>query len=207
MKQTDDFLKYCKKQKKNAEGYNCIVKKIHSLNKKTKLNYKMLCKVNLNKSIKNESISKNVLTGIAIFITLMTLSFSVDNVVNTILDTRMSEHIEILKRDNEEARNIINNIKNGSQEDRILQIFTYNQNSGEWEYGATKSEIDYYNDNIEDNNKFINSNNNFQLQQYSPMYIAISFMSIFMICIIISLYCHTNETEFYKNLVDLLDLY
>ena len=148
MKLTDDFLLYCKKQKKNAEGYNCIAKKIQSLNKKTKLNYKMLCKVNLNKSINNESISKNVLTGIAILITLMTLSFSVDTAVNKILDARMSEHIEILKRDNEEARNIINNIKN----------------SGEWEYGATKREIDYYNDNIEDNYKFINSNNNFQLQ-------------------------------------------
>ena len=206
MKQTEDFFKYCDENKKKDEGYSIIANKIRSLNKKEKQNYKILCKLKLNKSIKNETVSKNVLTVIAILVALMTLSFSVNTSVNTIVDARIDEHIENLERENRESRNIIDNIQKGTQENRILQVFTYNQNIGEWEFGATKSEIDYYNDNIEDNYKFINSNKIFQIQQYSPMYMTISCMSIFMIIIIISLYCCTSKTEFYKNLVDLFDL-
>ena len=207
MKQNEDFFDYCEKRKKNVDGYNDIAKKIKSLNKKERQYYKIGCLVKLNKSVKDESISKNVLTGIAILITLVALSFSVSSTVNAIVDARMNKYIDNLESENQEARNIIDNIKNGKQEDRILQVFTYNQDSGEWEYGATKSEIDFYNDNISDNYKFINNNKILQIQQYSPMFLIISCMSIFMIFVIISLYRSTSKIEHYKNLVNLFDLY
>lgn len=207
MKQNEDFFDYCEKRKKNVDGYNDIAKRIKSLNKKERQYYKIGCLVKLNKSVKDESISKNVLTGIAILITLVALSFSVSYTVNAIVDARMNKYIDNLESENQEARNIIDNIKNGKQEDRFLQVFTYNQDSGEWEYGATKSEIDFYNDNISDNYKFINNNKILQIQQYSPMFLIISCMSIFMIFVIISLYRSTSKIEHYKNLVNLFDLY
>ena len=91
------------------------------MNKREKLKYKMLCKVKLNESIKKGSNLKNLLTIITIILTLITLSFNVLNSVNSILDARMDEYIESLKRENQESRNIIDNIKNGNQENRIVQ--------------------------------------------------------------------------------------
>ena len=206
MKQNEDFFVYCEKRKKNVDGYNDIAKKIKSFNKKDRQYYKISCLVKLNKSIKDECISKNVLTSIAILITLVALSFSVSSTVNAIVDVRMNKYIDNLESENQEARNIIDNIKNSNQEDRILQVFTYNQSSGKLEFGATKSEIDFYYDNIDDNYRFINDINNFQIQQYSPMYIIISCMSIFMIFVIFNLYHSTSKIEHYKNLVNLFDL-
>lgn len=207
MKQTEDFFEYCKKQKKNDEGYSSIIKKIQLMNKREKLKYKMLCKVKLNESIKKGSNLKNLLTIITIMLTLITLSFNVFNSVDSILDARMDEYIESLKRENQESRNIIDNIKNGNQENRIVQTFTYNNRSKETEFTATKSEIDYYIDNIELNNKFIDSNKSFQIQQYSSMSLIISYISVVIIFIIIPLRCSANKIEFYKNLVYMFDLY
>ena len=75
------------------------------------------------------------------------------------------------------------------------------------EFTATKSEIDYYIDNIELNNKFINSSKSFQIQQYSSMLLIISYISVVIIFIIIALRCSANKIEFYKNLVYMFDLY
>lgn len=60
---------------------------------------------------------------------------------------------------------------------------------------------------IEDNYKFISSNNNLLIQQYSPIFIGVCSMSSLMILIIVFSYLRINKTEFYRNLVDLFDLY
>ena len=201
MRQKEDFFSFCKKQEMNDKGIENILKKISSLDKKTKLKYKIICTVNLNKNIYQENLLKSILTIFAIFISLIILNFDVSSTIDNIIDVRMSKWNESLKRENQEARNIIENIKSGNQKERVFKVFTYNENNKIWEFGATKSEIDYYNDNIDTNNETINNNELYQVQRYSPMYLLIVTMFLFMIPVICFLHHFANKIKYYKNLL------